>query len=123
MSRNSTSLSIYLQRYNAVAKIHQIAKCQEKPVWTVFAGVAYIAAHAKAERQESFVIQQLLNAGALKACHRALIHREEICVMERATSASVQQLFQLAMGMITVLWDLALVITFENMTAKSFLLS
>ena len=88
----------------------------------MFAGVAYIAAHAKAERQESFVIQWLLNAAALKACHHALIHQEETSVMRRATSASVQQLFQLATEMITVLWDLALVITFENMTAKSFLL-
>ena len=89
----------------------------------MFAGVVYIAARAKAERQESFVIQRLLNAAALKTCHRALIHREEIYVMQRETSASVQQLFQLALGMIIVLWDLALVITFENMTAKSFLLS
>ena len=88
----------------------------------MFAGVAYIAAHAKAERQESFVIQSLLSAAALKACHHALIQLEETSVMQRATSACVQQLFQLATEIITVLWDLALVISFENMTARSFLL-
>ena len=88
----------------------------------MFAGVAYIAAHAKAERQESFAIRGILNAAALKACHHALIQLEETSVMQRATSACVQQLFQLATEMITVLWDLALVITFENMTAKPFLL-
>ena len=88
----------------------------------MFAGVAYIAARAKAERQESFVTQLFLNAAALKACHHVLIHREETSVMRRATSACAQQLFQLATEMNTVLWDLALVITFENMTAKSFLL-
>ena len=76
----------------------------------VFAGVAYIAARAKAERQESFAIRGILNAAALKACHLALIHREETSVMRRATSASVQQLFQLATEMSTALWDLVLVI-------------
>ena len=80
----------------------------------VFAGVAYIAARAKAERQESFVIQWLLNAAAPKACHHAVIHREETSVIRRVTSANAQQLFQLATEMNTVLWDLALVITFEN---------
>ena len=89
----------------------------------VFAGVAYIAAHAKAERQESFVLQWFLNAAALKACHHALIHREETSVIQRVTSASVQQLFQHATEMIIALLDLALVIIFENMTAMSFLLS
>ena len=79
----------------------------------MFAGVAYIAARAKAERQESFVIQWLLNAAALKACHHALIHREETSVMRRATSASVQQLFQLATEMSTALWDLVLVIIYK----------
>ena len=83
--------------------------------------MAYIA-RAKAEKQESFVIRWPLNAAAPKACHHVLIHQVETSVTQRLTSASVQQLFQLATEMITVLWDLALVITFENMTAKSFLL-
>ena len=69
----------------------------------MFAGVAYIAARAKAERQESFVTQLFLNAAALKASYHALIHREETSVMRRAMSASVQQLSQLATEMITVL--------------------
>ena len=76
--------------------------------------------HVKAERQDSFVIWCYLNAAAPKACHHALIHQEETSVMRRATSACVQQLFQLATEMITVLWDLALVITFENMKSHSY---
>ena len=79
----------------------------------MFAGVAYIAARAKAERQESFVTQLFLNAAALKASNHALIHREETSVMQRATSASVQQLFQLATEMNTALWDLVLVIIYK----------
>ena len=46
----------------------------------VFAGVAYIAAHAKAERQEIFVTQRFLNAAALKVCHHAVIQQEETSV-------------------------------------------
>ena len=84
--------------------------------------MVYIA-RVKAETQESFVIRWPLNAAAPKTCHYVLIHQEETSVRQRLTSASVQQLFQLATEMSTVLWDLALVITFENMTAKSFLLS
>ena len=71
--------------------------------------MVYIA-RVKAETQESFVIRWPLNAAAPKACHHVLIHQVETSVTQRLTSASVQQLFQLATEMNTALWDLVLVI-------------
>ena len=55
-----------------MATIHQSARLQEKPVYTEFVVVAYIA-RAKAEKQESFVIQCVENVAAQKVCHHAVI--------------------------------------------------
>ena len=92
-----------------------------KPVWTAFADAAH-RARVMGEGQGLFVIQFKGNAGAQKVCHRVLMPQEEISVILKVTHADVQHMLQPAMEVIIVLWDLALVITFENMTAKSFLL-
>ena len=70
----------------------------------------------RTERQESFAIQCVENAAAPKPCRHVLIHRKETFVIQRAISADAQQPVQLVMEIITALWDLALVISFQRNT-------
>ena len=68
------------------------------------------------ERQVRFVIQFKENAVAQKVCHHALILPEETSVIQRAMSANAHHPRQLAVGIIIVLLDLALVQSFEGNT-------
>ena len=80
-----------------------------------YAGVARLVL-AKQERRGLFVIRSMENVAAQKVCHHVLIPLEETSVIQRAMSANAQHPLQLAVGIITVLLDLALVHIFEGNT-------
>ena len=92
-----------------------------KPVWTAFADAAH-RARVMGERQVLFVIQFKGNAAAQKVCHHVLMPQEEISVILKVTHADAQHMLQLAMEVIIVLWDLALVIIFPKTIEEYYII-